>query len=57
VSFALPLSGRIVEMNVVGRWLKAARTKQAMGIQFSAVIPEALSEIESYVQLAGTHED
>jgi serine/threonine protein kinase len=56
VSFALPMSGRIVELRAVARWIKTARVKQAMGIQFEAVPDDVFAAIERYVAVMGSAE-
>jgi serine/threonine-protein kinase len=56
VVFALPISGQIVELGATARWIKAARSRQAMGIEFVSLTPHAHGEIERYVHLMGTGE-
>jgi hypothetical protein len=56
VSFALPMTGRIIELKAVARWVKTARIKQAMGIQFGALPADVLASIERYVQVMGSDE-
>jgi c-di-GMP-binding flagellar brake protein YcgR len=56
VVFALPISGQIVEIRAISRWVKAARSRQAMGVEFSALPPNAHAEIERYVHLMGANE-
>jgi serine/threonine protein kinase len=55
VVFALPISGQLVEIRATSRWIKSARSRQAMGVEFSAIRPDAHAEIERYVQLMGAN--
>jgi len=56
VVFALPISGQIVEIRAISRWVKAARSRQAMGVEFSGLPDNAQAEIERYVHLMGAGE-
>jgi serine/threonine-protein kinase len=56
VVFALPISGQIVEIGAISRWVKAARSRQAMGVEFASLPAQAQAEIERYVQLMGSSE-
>jgi serine/threonine protein kinase len=51
VRFALPLSGLVAELPAIAKWVKLGRGTEAMGLQFAAVPPEALQQIERYVVL------
>jgi serine/threonine-protein kinase len=55
VVFALPITGQLVEIRATSRWIKTARSRQAMGVEFSAMRPDAHAEIERYVQLMGAN--
>jgi serine/threonine protein kinase len=56
VVFALPITGQLVEIRATSRWIKTARSRQAMGVEFMAVRPDVQAEIERYVQLMGANE-
>jgi eukaryotic-like serine/threonine-protein kinase len=56
VVFALPITGQIVEVAAISRWIKSARSRQAMGVEFAALPPHAVEEIERYVHLMGARE-
>jgi serine/threonine protein kinase len=56
VVFALPISGQIVEIGATARWVKAARSRQAMGVEFAALPAPVQAEIERYVHLMGPGE-
>jgi serine/threonine protein kinase len=53
VRFALPLTGRLIEISATARWVKAAGVRGAVGLQFSAVPAEAHEVIERYVTAMG----
>lgn len=51
--FALPLSGRIVDVSAVTRWNRAYRGTRAIGFEFQDLPPVAREEIRRYVTLMG----
>jgi hypothetical protein len=53
VRFALPLTGRVIEVGATARWVKAAGVRGAVGLQFSALPAEAHEVIERYVTAMG----
>jgi serine/threonine protein kinase len=53
VRFALPTTGRVVEVGATARWVKAARVTGAVGLQFTALPAEAHEVIERYVTMMG----
>jgi serine/threonine protein kinase len=53
VRFALPLTGKIIEVAATARWVRMARRTGAVGLEFSALPPEAHSGIEFYVKTMG----
>ncbi|HYO97600.1 MAG TPA: serine/threonine-protein kinase [Polyangiaceae bacterium] len=53
VRFALPTSGRLVEIAATTKWVRMARGTEAVGLQFITVPPEVLSSVEQYVQEMG----
>ncbi|HVY26767.1 MAG TPA: serine/threonine-protein kinase [Polyangiaceae bacterium] len=53
VKFALPVTGRVIEMGATARWVKAARVTGAVGLQFSSLPAEAHEVIEKYVTMMG----
>jgi serine/threonine protein kinase len=53
VRFALPSTGQVIEIGATARWVKAARATGAVGLQFSALPPEAHEVIERYVTMMG----
>jgi serine/threonine-protein kinase len=53
VRFALPTTGRVIEIAATARWVKAARVTGAVGLQFSALPADAHDVIERYVTMMG----
>jgi len=53
VRFALPMTGRILEVAATARWVRMARRTGAVGLEFSALPPEAHAGIEFYVKTMG----
>jgi serine/threonine-protein kinase len=53
VRFALPLTGRVVEVDATARWVKAARVTGAVGLQFASLPAEAHEVIDRYVSMMG----
>jgi c-di-GMP-binding flagellar brake protein YcgR len=55
VRFALPATGKIVELTARTKWVRNTRGTDAVGLEFTSVPPEVLSTIESYVtEMGGT---
>ena len=54
VRFALPITGRLLEVPATARWVKMARGTGAFGLEFAALAPDHLSVIENYVTAMGT---
>ncbi|RYZ03594.1 MAG: serine/threonine protein kinase [Myxococcales bacterium] len=53
VRFALPTTGRVVEVDATARWVKAARVTGAVGLQFISLPADARDIIERYVTMMG----
>jgi serine/threonine-protein kinase len=53
VRFALPMTGLVIELSATARWVKAAGTRGAVGLQFSTLPAEAHEVIDRYVQMMG----
>ena len=53
VKFALPMTGRVIEIGATARWVKAARVTGAVGLQFSSLPADAHELIERYVTMMG----
>jgi eukaryotic-like serine/threonine-protein kinase len=53
VRFALPMTGKVIEIGATARWVKAARATGAVGLQFSALPAEAHEVIDRYVTMMG----
>jgi serine/threonine-protein kinase len=53
VRFALPITGRVVEIGATARWVKAARATGAVGLQFGSLPADAHDVIEKYVTMMG----
>jgi serine/threonine-protein kinase len=53
VRFALPMTGKVIEIGATARWVKAARATGAVGLQFSSLPTEAHEVIERYVTMMG----
>jgi hypothetical protein len=53
VRFALPITGKLVDLAAVTKWVKTARGTEAVGLQFTAIPPETLETIEHYVTSMG----
>lgn len=53
VRFALPTTGRVIEIDATARWVKAAGVRGAVGLQFSALPAEAHEVIDRYVTMMG----
>jgi PilZ domain len=54
VRFALPITGKLLEVPATARWVKsAARGTGAVGLEFAALAPDHLKVIESYVTAMG----
>jgi tRNA A-37 threonylcarbamoyl transferase component Bud32 len=54
VRFALPITGKLLEVPATARWVKnAARGAGAVGLEFAALAPDQLTVIENYVTAMG----
>jgi serine/threonine protein kinase len=54
VRFALPITGKLLEVPATARWVKnAARGAGAVGLEFAALAPDHLTVIENYVTAMG----
>ena len=53
VRFALPITGKLLEVPAIARWVKMARGTGAVGLEFSALAPDQLAVIENYVTAMG----
>jgi eukaryotic-like serine/threonine-protein kinase len=53
VRFALPMTGRVIEIGATARWVKAAGVRGAIGLQFTALPAEAHEVIDRYVTMMG----
>lgn len=53
VRFALPITGKLLEVPAIARWVKKARGTGAIGLQFGALAPDQLAVIENYVTAMG----
>jgi serine/threonine protein kinase len=53
VKFALPVTGRVIEIGATARWVKAARVTGAVGLQFTSLPAEAHEVIDKYVTMMG----
>jgi len=53
VRVALPIVGKIAELEATTRWIRTARGKDAVGLEFRAITAEAKDAIERYVSAMG----
>ncbi len=53
VRFALPMTGRVIEIGATARWVKAAGVRGAVGLQFSSLPADAHEVIDRYVTMMG----
>jgi c-di-GMP-binding flagellar brake protein YcgR len=53
VRFALPIIGKIAELEATTRWIRTARGKDAVGLEFRAIAADAREAIERYVTAMG----
>jgi eukaryotic-like serine/threonine-protein kinase len=53
VRFALPITGKLLEVPAIARWVKMARGTGAVGLEFAALAPDHLAVIENYVVAMG----
>jgi serine/threonine-protein kinase len=53
LKFALPISGRILDVSAVARWNRAYRGTRATGFEFQDLTPPARDEIKRYIALMG----
>jgi serine/threonine-protein kinase len=47
----LPVSGRIVQLDGVARWMREARHRRAIGFEFAEPAPDARDEIRRFVEI------
>src|SRR5450432_2293860 len=53
VRFALPITGKLLEVPATARWVKMSRGTGAVGLEFAALAPDYLAVIENYVVAMG----
>ncbi|HEY4106630.1 MAG TPA: serine/threonine-protein kinase [Polyangiaceae bacterium] len=53
VRFALPITGKLLEVPATARWVKMARGTGAVGLEFAALAPDHQAVIENYVAAMG----
>ena len=53
VRFALPITGKLLEVPATARWVKMARGTGAVGLEFVALAPDQLAIIANYVTAMG----
>jgi serine/threonine-protein kinase len=53
VRFALPITGKLLLVSAIARWVKMARGTGAVGLEFAALAPDQLAVIENYVTAMG----
>jgi serine/threonine-protein kinase len=53
VRFALPITGKLLDVPAIARWVKMARGTGAVGLQFVDLAPDHTLVIESYVTALG----
>jgi serine/threonine protein kinase len=53
VRFALPITGKLLEVPAIARWVKMARGTGAVGLEFCALASEHLSVIQTFVTAMG----
>jgi len=53
VRFALPITGKLLEVAAIARWVKKAKGTGAIGLEFAALAPDQLAVIENYVTAMG----
>ncbi|MEP7053149.1 MAG: PilZ domain-containing protein, partial [Pseudomonadota bacterium] len=53
VRFALPITGKLLEVPATARWVKMARGTGAVGLEFRALTSEHLTVIETFVTAMG----
>jgi serine/threonine-protein kinase len=53
VRFALPIVGKIAELEATTRWIRTARGKDAVGLEFRSITTEAKEAIDRYVSAMG----
>jgi c-di-GMP-binding flagellar brake protein YcgR len=55
VRFALPSSGRIVELSAITKWIRNTRGTEAVGFEFTQLPSDSRATIERYVSAMGGH--
>ena len=53
VRFALPITGKLLEVPAIARWVKKARGTGAVGLEFAALSSDQLAVIQNYVSAMG----
>jgi len=53
VRFALPTTGRVIQIGATARWVKAAGARGAVGLQFTSLPADAHEVIDRYVTMMG----
>jgi serine/threonine protein kinase len=53
VRFALPITGKLLDVPATARWVKMARGTGAVGLEFADLAPDHLLVIETYVTALG----
>lgn len=51
VRMVVPVSGRVVELEGITKWIKSRRNQLAIGVEFTSVAEDVRAEIRSYVAL------
>jgi hypothetical protein len=51
--FALPITGKVVEVDALAKWSRAQRGRRVTGLEFASLPSEAGEAIERYVKLIG----
>jgi serine/threonine protein kinase len=53
VRLPVPVSGRVVEVEGIAKWIKTRRGQRAIGVEFVGMAEDVRSEIRAYVALMG----
>jgi serine/threonine protein kinase len=53
VRFALPITGKLLDVPATARWVRMARGTGAVGLEFTELLPDHLTVIENYVTAMG----
>jgi hypothetical protein len=49
--FALPITGKIVEVDALAKWTRAQRGRRVTGLEFVKLPPEASEAVARYIKL------